>query len=392
MRAVTIEDLRQIAKRRLPGFVFHPMETGCGNGAGPVDNVMSFRKLRFLGKVLTNLPPVTSRVSVFGRVFDSAFGVAPMGYAEYFRRNADSHMAQAASEANIPFVLSGGSNGAIEQVATISPQTIWCQLYGTRDAGVLDDFVTRACDSGAATLVYTVDFQSMPQNDWLARTGLGLYGKVRLRTIPYLLAQLLTHPAWTFELLLRPGLPVLESWRRYAPIGSTGGQIHRYYRTQVPAPQGWHDLERVRQRWPGKLVIKGVMTIDDARRAVAMGVDGIMVSNHGGNRLDSLLPPLLILAELRHALGAQFPLFLDGGIRRGSDILAAYCLGASFCFVGRAILYGVTAGGLSGARRAIQILRMELEQAMCMLGISNIGECGADMIRERFRSFATATI
>ena len=390
-RAIAIEDLREMAQKRLPDFVFHPMETGSGNGYGPRDNIASFREFRFIGKVLTNLQAASPRVAVFEHTYNSAFGIAPMGYADYFRRKADSYLAVAAAEANVPFVLSGGSNATIEEIAAIAPETTWCQLYGARDSAVMDDFMRRARDSGVRTLVFTVDFQAMPQNDWLARTGLGMYARIPLRSWMPLLWQLLTHPGWTWEVLARRGLPALESWRRYAPMGATGKQIHGYYRTQVPAPQGWQDLERVRRQWSGNLVVKGLMTVEDARSAMAAGADAIMVSNHGGNRLDCLMPPILVLSELRRALGPQIPLFLDGGIRRGIDILTAYCLGASFSFVGRAVLYGVAAAGLSGAQRAVRILSAEVQHAMSMLGISDIPQCHPAMLQRRFQSLKLTT-
>lgn len=385
-----IADLRRLAQRRLPEFVFQPMEFGSGDGSGPLDNVASFGDYRLLGRVLSDLHAVSSRVVLWDRQYQSAFGIAPMGFSDFFRRDADRHLARAAAEAKLPFVLSGGGNASLESIARDHPEHTWYQLYGTCDRRVMDDFIHRAREAGIGTLVFTVDFQAMPQNDWQMRMRLAPHAPIPSRSLAYLLWQLLTHPKWTLE-FAHGGLPLLEGWRPYAPV-DTGCEIQRYYRSQVPAPQSWKDLERVRGLWPGKLVIKGLMSVSDARRARSAGVDAVMVSNHGGNRLDRLMPPLLLLGELGRELGSQMPLFLDGGIRRGSDILVAYCLGASFCFVGRAALYGVAAGALAGARRSLAILRTELEQGMSMLGISSMQECQPTLVRERLRAPAPFTI
>jgi L-lactate dehydrogenase (cytochrome)/(S)-mandelate dehydrogenase len=384
-RAVTVDDLRALALRRLPEFVWQPMETGSGNGNGPRRNVERFKDYLFRPQSLVDVAEPTHAVTIFGRTYAQPFGISAIGYADYFRRHADTLFAQAAAAADIPFILSGGSIAPVEKIARTAPSHSWFQLYSARDTSVTQSIIDRARDAGIQVLVLTVDVPVMPQNDWLMRSGLRLPASVPIRSLPYVLWQLLTHPGWTCELITAGGFPTMESWTAYAPKGSNSAGIHQYYRSQVPAPQTWPQLEQIRRSWPGKLVIKGLLTAEDAVRAVELGADAITVSNHGGNRLDCIPAALDALPAVHSAVGGRLPVFFDGGIRRGSDILAAYCLGASFCFIGRAALYGAAAGGVAGVSRAIEILQRELKQTMAMLGLPSIARAGPDWITQTGR-------
>lgn len=384
-RAVTIDDLRALALRRLPEFVSQPMETGSGNGNGPRRNVDRFKDYLFHPQSLGETAEPAHTVTVFDQTYAQPFGISAIGYADYFRRHADTLFAQAAAAADIPFILSGGSIAPVEMIARTAPANSWFQLYPARDPSVTQSFIHRARDAGVRVLVLTVDVPVMPQNDWLMRSGLRLPASVPIGSLPYVLWQLLTHPGWTCERIAAGGFPTLESWSPYAPKGSGSSGIHQYYRSQVPAPQSWPELQRIRRSWPGKLVIKGLLTAQDAVRAIELGADAITVSNHGGNRLDCLQAALEALPAVHAAVGGRLPVFFDGGIRRGSDILAAYCLGASFCFIGRAAIYGAAAGGFAGVSHAIEILRRELQQTMAMLGLPGISRAGPDWITQTAR-------
>jgi (S)-mandelate dehydrogenase len=379
-KVATIEDLRRLARRRLPEFAFRPMDTGAGDGSGPERNVQAFRKRSLRPRVLRDVSSVELGVSLFGRAYAAPFGISAVGYAGALRRDADLLLAEAAAAANIPFMLSGGSNAAVEQVARIAPGLVWQQLYAARDPKVTEHILARARDAGVEVLVYTVDSPLPPHNDWLARSGIRLPASVRADAWPYVAWQALTHPTWALGYFHGGGPPRMESWAPYAPPGASATAILKTFQSQVPTPQTWADLERIRALWPGKLVVKGVVDPQDAGRMLDFGVDAVAVSNHGGNKLDAMGAALDSLAPVAEAIGGAVPVLFDGGVRRGADIAASLALGAWFCFVGRATLYGVIAGGRRGADRAIEILVDELRRTLIHLGAGRARDLGADIV------------
>ena len=380
--AITIEDLRRLAQRRLPQFLFDPMDAGAGLGETTARNITRLKDRLLLPRGLVDLAGASQVTELFGRRYASPFGVSAIGYAGNFRRDADRLFAEAARAADIPFILSGGSNVSIERIARVAPDHTWYQLYGARDPGRTDHLVGRARESGVGVLVFTVDFPVPPRVEKLIRSGVRPPGSVSPRALPRVIWQLLTHPGWTWEFMKNGGAQPLESWAQYVAPGSSAAQIARDYGSQIPSNQTWRDLERVRRQWPGKLVVKGVLHPDDAIQAAELGADGVTVSNHGGVKLDCLPATIDVLPAIVAAVGQRIPVLFDGGIRGGSGVLVAYCLGASFCFVGRAPLYGVAAGGRAGVERALQMLREEVAQAMAMVGCPRIGDLGRSFLYE----------
>jgi L-lactate dehydrogenase (cytochrome)/(S)-mandelate dehydrogenase len=372
-RAVTIEDLRRLAIRRLPHFIGAYVERGAGDGGGVRRNVEAFRRYRFVPRALVDVTPVDTSVELFGRTYASCFGISAVGMAGMYRRHADEMLASAAREANLPFILSGSSTASIETITRIAPDHTWYQLYAAKTPGLTDDHIGRARDAGVQVLVFTVDYPVQQRSEVVSRTGLSLARGPTLKSLPRFLADVLLHPGWLAEWVFH-GVPRLESWSRYAPAGSTALGIHKFVSEQIPFNQLWTDLERIRRRWHGKLIVKGLVHPQDVLRAVAAGVDGVTISNHGGNKLDCMQSALESLATVRADVEQNIRLFFDGGIRRGSDILVAKALGATHCFVGRATLYGVTAGGDSGVRRALEILQTDLAYTMAMIGCKRIAE------------------
>jgi (S)-mandelate dehydrogenase len=380
--AITIEDLRRLAQRRLPDFLFAPMDAGAGEGAGSARNVRRLGDRLVIPRALVNVSSRTQSTSIFGREYASPFGISAIGYAGNFRRHADLLLAAAARAANVPFILSGASTSAIESVARVAPDHVWYQLYGARDRELTDDMVRRARDAGAGVLVFTVDFPVAPRVEKLLRSGVRPPAGVPVRSLPYVLWEMLKHPAWCLEFAMQGGPAKLESWQRYAKGGTSAAQIAKAYSAQVPSVQIWRDLEHLRSLWPGKLIIKGLLHPDDARQAMTLGVDGITVSNHGAVKLDALPATIDVLPGIAAAVDGRIPVLFDGGIRCGTHALVALCLGAQFCFVGRAALYGVSAAGRAGADRALQILRDEISQTLAMIGCPSIAELGPQFIFE----------
>ncbi|MGE0565476.1 MAG: alpha-hydroxy acid oxidase [Pseudolabrys sp.] len=379
-RAVNIEDLRHLALRRLPRFVGDYLETGAGDGGGIRRNVDAFRKYRLVPRVLTGPTPVDTAVDLFGTKYASLFGISAVGIAGIYRRRADECLAEAARAANIPFILSGASHASIETICRIAPDHTWYQLYGAHRPDVTETMMAQARDAGVKVLVYTVDYPVAPRSDVIARTGVSMATGPSLRTFPRLFLDALLHPFWTADYLRGGGLPKLESWARHAPRGGNAREVAAYYVANWSNAQTWRDLDRVREFWKGPLIVKGIVHSDDVLRAVQAGADAVTISNHGGNKLDCMQGALDSLAGIRPAVGGQVRLFFDGGIRRGSDLIVAKALGADFCFTGRATLYGVTAGGLRGARRAVDLLQSELEYTMAMVGCRTVPDITKDHV------------
>jgi len=379
--AITIEDLRRMARRRLPDFLYAPMDLGAGDGAGSARNVARLRERLLVPRCLVDLSSVTQATALFGREYSCPFGVSAIGYAGNFRHNADLILARAAAAANIPFILSGLSNASIESVAQVAPSHVWYQLYGARDPRRTDHLVGRADSSGITVLVMTVDFPVPPRVERIMRSGVRPPAKVEARALPYVLWELMKHPAWTLQFLRHGGSPRLESWSTYVPGAASAAEIAQDAAKQIPSNQTWKDLERIRKLWPGKLVVKGILHPDDASRAIDLGVDAVTVSNHGSVKLNCMPASIDALPSIARAVGGRIPIFFDGGLRSGADILVARCLGAAFCMLGRAALYGLIAGGRPGVDRAIEIMREDVAQTMAMIGCPSTAELGAHFLQ-----------
>jgi L-lactate dehydrogenase (cytochrome)/(S)-mandelate dehydrogenase len=379
-RAVNIEDLRRLAVRRLPGFVGGYLEGGAGDAGGIRRNVDAFRKYQFIPRGLADVTPVDTGVELFGRKYASLFGISAVGIAGIYRRHADELLAQAARDAKIPFILSGASHASVETVSRIAPDHTWYQLYGAHTPEVTSTMIARARDAGVKVLVYTVDYPLAPRSEVSARTGVSMATGPTWRTFPRLFRDALLHPYWTAEYLRGGGLPKLDSWTAYAPAGSNAKEVAAYYAANWNNAQTWRDLDRIRSLWKGSLVVKGLVHADDASRAVQAGADAVTISNHGGNKLDCMQSALDSLAQVRAGIGRDTRLFFDGGIRRGSDLIVAKALGAGFCFTGRATIYGVAAGGLRGAKRAIDILQSDLTYTMAMIGCRTVSDITRDYV------------
>jgi (S)-mandelate dehydrogenase len=366
-RAVTIEDLRQLALRRLPGFIGRYVEQAAGDGGGIARNVGAFRNYQLIPRALVDVTPVDTTTELFGRKYASLFGISAVGTGGIYRRHFDEILAETAREANLPYILSGSGTASIETVSRIAPDHTWFQLYAAKTDTLTDHMIGRARDAGVKVLVLTVDYPVAPRSEVIARTGVSLATGPTLRSFPRLFLDALRHPYWVAE-YLKGGTPKLESWAQYAPPGSSTQQVSRYYIDNWVRNSTWRDLDRVRKIWNGALVVKGMVHPDDVLRAVQAGADAVTISNHGGNKLDCMQASLESLAAVRKAVGPDVRLFMDGGIRRGSDIAVAKALGADHCFVGRATIYGTAAGGRRGAQRAVDILQNDLTYTMAMIG------------------------
>lgn len=374
--AISIVDLERLAKRRLPRILFECIGSGVEDEHGVARNAAGFHHHQLLPRHLVDVRQRDQSTTIFGRTYASPFGISPTGIAELFRRGADLMLAKAAASANVPSIMSGSSMTSPETISKVVPENPWYQLYAARDPNISDDFIRRARDCGFQTLVLTVDNPVFPKLERDKRNGFSVPFKL---TLPIMLDALL-HPGWTFEYLRNGGLPMMETWKPYAPAGATAAEVSAFRRSQNPSVQTWRDLDRFRRLWPGNLVVKGLARAEDAVRAANAGVDGVIVSNHGGKTLDRAPATVDALVGIVEAVGDRMVVMLDSGVRRGSDIIVGLCLGAKFVFVGKATLYGVAAGGQAGARRALDILREEIDMTLALIGCPNVAELGHDFL------------
>jgi L-lactate dehydrogenase (cytochrome)/(S)-mandelate dehydrogenase len=368
---VNIEDLRKLAKKRLPKIAYDFIEGGTDDEVGLQTNEQAFRQARIVPRYLVDVSVRDQSTTIFGRTYSSPIGIAPTGLAGLFRRGADLMLAEAARDANVPFIMSGSATGSIEDLAKLAPDHGWYQLYSSKDEAISEDLIKRTADAGLKTLVFTVDVPEGSNRERNIRNGWGRPLKLSWATK----MEALEHPAWMLE-WMRHGTPYFSNWAKYAGAGASADKVADLVAYQNRAPMTWKHVERFRQIFPGNFVLKGIMHPDDAIRAHSLGVDGIMVSNHGARQLDNAPSPLHVLPAIRDAVGDKMTVMFDGGIRRGLDAIIALCMGAKFVFQGRPTLYGVTAGGVQGAKSALGIFRREIDISMAQMGATRISDLG----------------
>ncbi len=376
-QALNIEDLHRAAKRRVPRIAFDYFEGGVEDERGLARNEAAFRRYRLVPRYLVDVSTVDQTTQLFGRTYASPFGIGPTALGGLLRPGADLMLAQAAAAANVPYVISGLSTTPLEAAAKAAPEHAWYQLYGARERRISEDMLRRASDAGMPALVFTVDVPVAPQREREIRNR---FGQSPMPLWAYFEA--LRHPAWLAG-YLRHGRPVFENWVPYAGGKRSATAVMQLLRAQFPvADHTWRDVEAFRRIWPRKLVIKGILHPDDARRAAELGVDGVLVSNHGARQLDTAPTPLEVLPAIRAAVGERVTVMMDGGVRRGSDIVIAWALGARFVFVGRAAVYGVGAFGLPGAKLALSILQNEIEITLKQIGCTSLARLGGEFLQD----------
>ena len=357
--AASIGELRALAHRRLPRPVFELLDSGAGDGSGLRRNIDAFKGHRLMPRVLTEMTEPDQSTVLFGRRLSSPFGISATGMAGLFWPKADLLLAEAAAAANIPFMLSTCSTDSISDVARIAPDHVWFQLYPAREQAVSDAMVMRAREAGVGVLVVTVDWPIRPRFETpsIARPPSALSS----------LIEGIKHPGWTWR-HFRNGRPGFANWAPHAPAGSGPREIVRYAATQWPCHQTWKDISRFRDLWPGKLILKGIAHPEDGRQARKIGVDGIVVSNHGGKAHARFPATLEVLPAIKAAVGDTMTVMIDGGVEHGADIIVSRCLGADLAFFGRLTLYGAAAGGREGIKRVIDLLREDIAALQSQLG------------------------
>ncbi len=374
-RAFSIEDLRRMAKRRLPRAVFDFFDGGAEDEGTLRANRAAFERIRLLPKVLVDVSAVDLRASLLGRDSSLPLAIAPTGGISAGRPGAELALARAAKALGVPFTLATPAACTIEQVARDVGGRLWFQLYAVRDRPFREKLLLRARDAGYEAVLVTVDLPVSGKRERDPRNGFVTPFKPNWRNS----RDVLFKPAWLLD-VARHGLPGMANLEGYPFSALNPTDIATAVGREMDPALDWEAVKRLRDLWPGKFLLKGVERPDDAERAAAIGCDGIVVSNHGGRQLDGAVATLDALPAVARAVGGRISVLLDGGVRRGVDILKARALGAHGVLTGRATLFGVMAGGEAGARHALEILRTEYERAMKLCGVRSSAEIGPDLL------------
>lgn len=374
-KAINIEDVRQLAKRRLPRITFDFADGGVEDETALDRNRAAFQRYRLVPRYLRDVSGRQQGVTLFGRRYASPFGIAPMGVTGFFRPGADLMLARAAAKANVPYIMSSASCDRLETAMAIAPETTWFQLYGTKNPEINVDLVKRARECGVPVLIFTLDTPVMAKRERNMRNG---YRRPMKMTAGVIL-QGLAAPAWTWRYLRSGGIPLMQNWQPYAAPGATANDVADLFGSQTPVPgQSWSVLESIRDQWKGPLIAKGVLHPEDARRCADIGLDGIIVSNHGGRQLDAAAAPMDMLPAIAAEVGKRTDIFIDGGFHRGSDVLKALCLGAKAAFFGRPAIFGAAAAGDAGAAKVLDIFRGEIDLVMGQMGWTGLEGLGPE--------------
>jgi L-lactate dehydrogenase (cytochrome) len=362
--ALTIEDLRRIAKRRTPRAAFDYTDGAADDELSLARARQAFRDIEFHPTILRNVSEIDTSRQVLRAQVALPFGIAPTGFTRLMQTEGEIAGARAAGRAGIPFSLSTLGTTAIEDVRDANPSgRNWFQLYMWKDRERSMALVDRAAAAGFDTLLVTVDVPVAGARHRDTRNGMSIPPALTARTV----LDAIPHPRWWFDLLTTEPLS-------FASLDRWPGTVAQYLDTMFDPTVTFADLEWIKSQWPNRLVVKGIQTLDDARAVADLGVDGLVLSNHGGRQLDRGSVPFHLLPTVARELGDSCEILLDTGIMSGADIVAAIALGARFTLVGRAYLYGLMAGGEAGVDRAIEILSTEVKRTMALLGVRSLDE------------------
>lgn len=382
-----MEDVRKGARQRLPRFVFDYVDGGAEDEACLHGNGSDLAALRLLPNCLKDTTTIDTRVEVFGQTWARPLGVAPVGFNGLVRPGGDVLLARAAASQGIPFVLSTASNERLEAVRAAAPDAVqWMQLYVMSDRAIAEQIVRRAAAAGYGALVLTVDVPVSGMRERDLRNGFRLPFRPGLRT----LWDLASHPAWSLG-VARAGSPGFVNLSE-STDGAASAQLQAALLARaMDRSLVWDSLAWLRRLWAGPLLLKGVLRADDAARALRAGVDGLIVSNHGGRQLDAAPSTISVLQGIVQSVEDRIPVFIDSGFRRGSDVVKALSLGARGVFVGRPAVWGLAAKGEAGAREALGLIGTEIERTLTLMGAAGIHDLGPDHVTRSWTSQPQAT-
>lgn len=371
-RAASIEDLRRRARRRIPRFAFDLVDGGAEDERNMQRNQEAFQKVELTPRYLVDVGDIDTRADLLGQTFDLPFGQAPIGVLNAFWPDADVTLARLCKRENIPYVASSAASTTLETLAKEADGNGWFQLYVSGDDAVTESLMSRAEAAGYDVMMVTVDVPAAGKRDRDIRNQLS----VPFKFTPEVLLQCALNPRWALTSLMH-GTPNIAN---YADLLQSATSYAEVQKTLITPRLDWTQLARIRDRWKGKLLVKGILHPEDAVASADMGCDGIVVSNHGGRQVAFGPPTIEALPGIAEAVRGRMTIIVDSGVRRGADMLRAKALGADFVFTGRALAYGVGAGGREGAQRALDILKLELVRALGQVGARSFASLGSETL------------
>lgn len=374
----SVEDLREKAKKRVPSFAFEYLDGGCNEDVNIKRNTSEIREVQLEPRYLQNYSESSIKTSVLGMEFDAPFGIAPVGLQGLMWPNSPQILAKAASQHNIPFVLSTVTTMDIEEASRLTDGRAWFQLYNPVEDSVRNDILNRAADAGCPVLVLLCDVPTFGYRPRDIRNGLALPPKMSVKNI----LQILGKPAWAIN-TLKYGQPTFENLKPYTPEGLNLKQLGQFMDRTFSGRLNEELIKPIRDKWKGKLVLKGVVSEQDTEDAIRMGFDGIIISNHGGRQLDAGESTIHSLQNIVQKYSGKIEIMMDSGLRSGPDIARAIACGAKFTFMGRSFMYGAAALGNKGGDHTISILKTQFKQVMDQLCCNRVEDLPRHLISKK---------
>jgi L-lactate dehydrogenase (cytochrome) len=372
-------DYRRLAEKRLPRFLFDYIDGGAYQEVTLAENVADFHALRMKQRVMRDVSRLDTGVELLGERWSMPVALAPIGLGGMMARRAEVQAKRAADAAGVPFCLSTVAICSLEEVAAVSDRPFWFQLYMLRDRGAVQALLGRARAAGVTTLVFTVDLAVVGARYRDMRNGMsggvGTWGRLRAGLLSYL-----AHPRWLRDVAIAGKPHVFGNLADYVPKATTPADFKAWIDAQLDPSVTWQDIEWLRGIWDGKLVIKGVLSAEDAGAAVRAGADAVIVSNHGGRQLDGVSSTIAMLPRVAEALDGRAELLMDGGIRSGQDVVKALALGARATLIGRPWIYAVAARGEAGLTALLKTFRGEMEVSLALTGTPRARDLTPDVL------------
>jgi L-lactate dehydrogenase (cytochrome) len=365
----SIEHLRERARQRVPRFAFEYLEGGCFSNINLQRNTEEIRQVQLRPWYLRDYPGSDLKTELFGTTYDAPFGVSPIGLQGLIWPKATEIIAKAAHQHNIPFTLSTVATASIETVAELTEGKAWFQLYHPAEDSLRDKLLDRVRDAGFPVLVILADTPTFAYRPKEIRNGLSIPPRMSVRNV----IQMMLHPTWSFS-QLAAGAPEFKTMKPYLPKGLNMKHLGLFMNKTFSGRLNPTKIKAIRERWKGKLVVKGVVTEEDAETALGLGVDGFIVSNHGGRQLDAGQSTIKPLTELAKKFGQRTTVMIDSGLRAGPDVACALASGAKFAFMGRSFMYGVAALGKAGGDHTMTMLKRQLKQVMEQVGCQRVAD------------------
>lgn len=368
-----VSDMVEVAKRRLPPFVHAYMACGTGQQEAVGRNEQRLSEITLTPRLMRGRVSPDTSTHFMGQDFDCPFGISPIGLQSLIWPGSEVALAQAAKAAGIPYTLSTVAGASIEQVAAVNNRTSWFQLYAPNDPEIMVDLLSRAKKAGMKTLIVTADVPGPSRREEMRYAGAPIGSRNPMAITPRVFWQSLLHPTWALSVLAHGGKFRFRNLEPYAEASALRN-ISEFIGSQLNGSLTWDYLKDIRAEWDGPLLVKGLLNMQDVEQAIKAGVDGLVISNHGGRQLDAVPASVDMLKTIRAAVGSEFPLAFDSGVRSGLDVARALACGADFVMSGRSFLFGMAAMGRPGAAHVIDIFRDELENTMMQCGARTLAE------------------